>query len=97
MQSPSCLALPDIDCGYVDALTQSPDFQTTFPTIHGPENATLLGAVLSFFVLGAFFGCVANILLGNRFGRRSTLIVGAAGTLIGGARRFTIPLTWTWS
>lgn len=60
-------------------------FQTRFPSIHGPENATLLGATLSFFVLGAFFGCLANIWIGNKVGRRTVLIAGGLGTLVGGA------------
>lgn len=60
-------------------------FQTRFPSIYGPENATLLGATLSFFVLGAFFGCIANIFIGNKFGRRTVLIAGGVGTLIGGS------------
>jgi len=73
------------DQGIANALTQSPDFQTRFPSIYGPENATLLGATLAFFVLGAFFGCLANIWIGNKFGRRTVLIAGGVGTLIGGA------------
>lgn len=48
-------------------------------------NDTLLGATLSFFVLGAFFGCLFNTWIGNKIGRRPLLYVGTVGTLIGGA------------
>lgn len=73
------------DQGIANALTQSVDFQAQFPEIIGPQNATLLGATLSFFVLGAFFGCVFNTFIGNKIGRRILLIIGGVGTLIGGA------------
>lgn len=66
-------------------MTQSPDFQKTFPSLFTPDGATLLGATLAFFVLGAFFGCILNIFIGNRIGRRNLLIIGGVGTLIGGA------------
>lgn len=48
-------------------------------------NSTLLGATLSFFVLGAFFGACFNTWIGNKIGRRPLLYIGTFGTLVGAA------------
>lgn len=49
------------------------------------NNSTLLGATLSFFVLGAFFGAMFNTWIGNKIGRRPLLYIGTTGTLVGAA------------
>ncbi|GAA5883665.1 hypothetical protein JCM16303_004754 [Sporobolomyces ruberrimus] len=71
------------DQGIANALTQSPDFHKTLPTLAGSE--TILGAVLATFVMGAFVGCMAASFIGNRIGRRPFLIFGSIVTLIGAA------------
>lgn len=71
------------DQGIANALTQSPDFHKTLPTLEDSE--TILGAVLATFVLGAFVGCMAASFIGNKVGRRPFLIFASIFTLIGAA------------
>ncbi|GAA5902139.1 uncharacterized protein JCM6883_001308 [Sporobolomyces salmoneus] len=71
------------DQGIANALTQSPDFHKTLPTLETSE--TILGAVLATFVLGAFVGCMAASFIGNRVGRRPFLLFASIFTLIGAA------------
>ncbi|KAI0844503.1 general substrate transporter [Daldinia vernicosa] len=58
----------------------SADFIETFPETKDPA---ISGITSSCFSLGAFFGCLASFLLGDRLGRKKSVYVGLAVNVIG--------------
>ncbi|KAI0009137.1 putative sugar transporter [Xylariaceae sp. FL0662B] len=66
----------------------SADFQNLFPQI---ENGSISGAVTSCFLLGAFVGAIIAFDLGDRAGRKKTIILGHVLNVIGATLQF---LAW---
>ncbi|KAI1167607.1 putative sugar transporter [Nemania serpens] len=60
----------------------SPDFLTIFPAIN---NGNISGAVTSSFFLGAFVGAVLAFILGDKLGRKKTIIAAHVLNTIGAA------------
>ncbi|KAI1177634.1 putative sugar transporter [Nemania sp. FL0916] len=60
----------------------SPDFLRLFPLI---ENGNISGAVTSSFFLGAFIGAILAFILGDKLGRKKTIILGHVLSTIGTA------------
>ncbi|KAI1386409.1 general substrate transporter [Hypoxylon trugodes] len=58
----------------------SADFLETFPETKDPR---ISGITSSCFSLGAFFGCLAAFLLGDRLGRKKSVFVGLVVNIIG--------------
>ncbi|KAI1658037.1 general substrate transporter [Daldinia decipiens] len=58
----------------------SADFIETFPETKDPA---ISGITSSCFSLGAFFGCLASFLLGDRLGRKKSVYVGLVVNVIG--------------
>ncbi|KAI1353501.1 putative sugar transporter [Xylaria sp. FL0043] len=58
----------------------SPDFLNLFPEIN---NGTISGAVTSSFFLGAFVGALAAFILGDKLGRKKTIIAGHVLNTVG--------------
>ncbi|KAI0840968.1 general substrate transporter [Hypoxylon sp. FL0890] len=58
----------------------SADFLEIFPETKVPD---ISGITSSCFSLGAFFGCLASFLLGDRLGRKKSIYVGLAVNVIG--------------
>lgn len=70
------------DLGFMGSLTTSTEFLNQF----GDPNASLLGFLISAYEVGAMFGALAVFLLGDRFSRRTNILVGsvviAAGAIL---------------
>lgn len=64
-------------------MTQNADFFIKFPRLKGDE--TVLGVVLALFVLGAMAGCLTTSAIGNRMGRRPSLLIATVLAIIGAA------------
>ncbi|KAI0201899.1 putative sugar transporter [Astrocystis sublimbata] len=60
----------------------SPDFMRLFPELN---NGTISGAVTSSFFLGAFVGAVVAFVLGDKLGRKKTIIAGHILNTVGAA------------
>ncbi|KAI0400474.1 putative sugar transporter [Xylaria palmicola] len=60
----------------------SPDFLNLFPEIN---NGNISGAVTSSFFLGAFVGAILAFGLGDKLGRKNTIIAGHVLNTVGGA------------
>ncbi|KAI2624202.1 general substrate transporter [Hypoxylon sp. NC1633] len=58
----------------------SADFIETFPRTNDPG---ISGITSSCFSLGAFFGCLASFLLGDRLGRKKSVYVGLTFNVVG--------------
>ncbi|KAI0387868.1 general substrate transporter [Hypomontagnella monticulosa] len=58
----------------------SADFVKIFPQT---KNPAISGITSSCFSLGAFFGCLASFLLGDRLGRKKSVFVGLVLNLVG--------------
>ena len=59
--------------------------QDFLDTLHldGPQNTSLLGTVTAIYDVGCFFGAVIAFWLGEKLGRRKTVLVGTAIMTIG--------------
>ncbi|KAI1377746.1 general substrate transporter [Hypoxylon crocopeplum] len=68
------------DQGIFAGVLISPDFLAIFPETKDPS---ISGITSSCFSLGAFFGCVASFLLGDRLGRKKSVYVGLAVNVLG--------------
>jgi MFS family permease len=67
------------DLGVIAAVVASETFKSQFD-----PNTSEEGLVVSMFTAGAFFGAGAGGTLGDRIGRRGTIVVGAIVFLLGG-------------
>ncbi|RTE83952.1 hypothetical protein BHE90_001505 [Fusarium euwallaceae] len=67
------------DLGVIAAVVASETFRSQFD-----PNTSEEGLVVSMFTAGAFFGAGAGGTLGDRIGRRGTIVVGAVVFLLGG-------------
>lgn len=61
-------------------IINNPPFQETF---HKP-SASLLGTIVAIYELGCFAGAIATALVGERLGRRMSILLGAV-VMLGGA------------
>ncbi|KAI1848647.1 hypothetical protein JX265_011501 [Neoarthrinium moseri] len=67
----------------------SSDFQQLFPQT---ADANISGIVTSCFLLGAFFGAIMAFILGDKLGRKRTIIIGHCFNFIGATLQF---LSWS--
>ena len=58
------------------------DFLDTL-NLRGPEHTSILGTVVALYDVGCFFGAVAAFSLGERLGRKKTILVGTSIMTIG--------------
>lgn len=65
-------------------------FTTQFPEIDTTEggaggSASLQGTVVAIYEIGCFFGAIIALLIGEKFGRRKTIMLGCLILCLGGA------------
>ena len=60
----------------------TPDFLDTLH-LDGPQNTSLLGTVTAIYDVGCFFGAVIACWLGEKLGRKKTILVGTTIMTIG--------------
>ena len=76
---------------FLGGVTSYPSFYTLFPEINTStttgaiktHNSLIRGTAVSSLNLGAILGCLSTMYLGNRLGRRWTIMCGAIVTLAG--------------
>lgn len=75
--------LPDpSDLGIKGGVIVTPDFLDTL-NLNGPENTSLVGTVTAIYDVGCFFGAVISFWLGEKLGRKKTVLVGTSIMTIG--------------
>lgn len=57
--------------------------------LNGPERTSLLGTVTAIYDIGCFFGAVAAFSLGERLGRKKTVILGTSTMAVGALLQIT--------
>lgn len=62
-------------CPCTGGVIVTQDFLDTLK-LNGPENTKLLGTVTAIYDVGCFFGAVAAFSLGERLGRKKTILLG---------------------
>ena len=60
----------------------TPDFLQTLK-LEGPENTSLIGTVTAIYDVGCFFGAIAAFSLGERLGRKKTILLGTTIMSVG--------------
>ncbi|CAF9934910.1 MAG: hypothetical protein HETSPECPRED_009404 [Heterodermia speciosa] len=70
------------DRGVLGGVIVTPDFLDTLK-LNGPENTSLVGTVTALYDVGCFFGAVAAFSLGERLGRKKSILVGTTVMSIG--------------
>ncbi|KAI5204437.1 general substrate transporter [Aureobasidium subglaciale] len=70
------------DMSVMGGIITEPAFTSVFPSMN---DATIQGVVIASFELGALVGALSCLDIGDRLGRRSTVWVGMAFMLVGGA------------
>lgn len=70
------------DQGVFGGVIVTPDFLDTL-NIAGPEHTSLLGTVTALYDVGCFFGAVAAFSLGERLGRKKSILLGTTVMSIG--------------
>lgn len=77
------------DQGVFSGLLTGPGFTRQFPQINttsgGHGSSSLQGTVVAIYEIGCFFGAILTFLIGERLGRRWTIILGCAVLSIGAA------------
>lgn len=76
---------------FLGGVTRYESFYTLFPTINTAtttgavkkHNSLIQGASVSCLNLGAAVGCLSTMYLGNKLGRRFTILIGACVALAG--------------
>lgn len=76
---------------FLGGVTRYESFYTLFPTINTAtttgaikkHNSLIQGASVSCLNLGAAVGCLSTMYLGNKLGRRYTIVIGACIALAG--------------
>ncbi|KII95223.1 hypothetical protein PLICRDRAFT_34067 [Plicaturopsis crispa FD-325 SS-3] len=77
------------DQGVMSALLTASQFEKTFPETvvpkdgSKPEHATLQSFLVAIYEIGCLIGALANLWVGDRLGRRRTIILGAVLMIIG--------------
>ncbi|QRV74835.1 Sugar (and other) transporter [Ceratobasidium sp. AG-Ba] len=75
------------DQGVLSALLTAEQFVETFPTtspITGPSNhATLQSLLVAIYEIGCLVGALSNLWVGERLGRRRTIVIGGVIMIIG--------------
>jgi len=75
------------DQGVLSALLTLPAFINVFPQtaagFNGPHAATLQSFLVASYLVGCFFGALVNIWLGDKIGRKKSLIYAGIGVIIG--------------
>ncbi|KAI5865122.1 general substrate transporter [Durotheca rogersii] len=51
--------------------------------LRGPENTNMLSIITSIYTIGCFLGAVAALLVGERYGRTKTILIGTAIMTVG--------------
>lgn len=70
------------DQGVFGGVIVTPDFLDTL-NLGGPEHTSLLGTVTALYDVGCFFGAVAAFSLGERLGRKKSVLLGTTVMSIG--------------
>ncbi|WOO86312.1 Sugar transporter STL1 [Vanrija pseudolonga] len=74
------------DQGVVGGVDNSHGFLSTFKLdLNKPKDNTMLGTIVSMYDIGAFIGSILCSLVGERIGRRYSLLVGTLVMLVGTA------------
>lgn len=75
------------DQGVMSSLLTLDSFEKTFPQVvvddAHPNHATLQSFVVAVYELGCLFGALVNLKLGDKIGRRKTIILGGSIMIIG--------------
>ncbi|CAF9934723.1 hypothetical protein IMSHALPRED_009819 [Imshaugia aleurites] len=70
------------DQGVFGGVIVTPDFLDTL-NLSGPEHTSLLGTVTALYDVGCFFGAVAAFSIGERLGRKKSVLLGTTVMSIG--------------
>ncbi|KAL9068627.1 MAG: hypothetical protein Q9161_006065 [Pseudevernia consocians] len=70
------------DQGVFGGVIVTPDFLDTL-NLSGPEHTSLLGTVTALYDVGCFFGAIAAFSLGERLGRKKSVLLGTTVMSIG--------------
>ncbi|KAM0795019.1 general substrate transporter [Usnea florida] len=70
------------DQGVFGGVIVTPDFLNTL-NLGGPEHTSLLGTVTALYDVGCFFGAVAAFSLGERLGRKKSVLLGTTVMSVG--------------
>ncbi|KAL2142357.1 hypothetical protein VTI28DRAFT_1249 [Corynascus sepedonium] len=78
------------DQGVMSGLLTGKAFTAQFPEIDTTEggaggSASLQGTVVAIYEIGCFFGAIIALLIGEKFGRRKTIMLGCLILCLGGA------------
>ncbi|KAI0347352.1 general substrate transporter [Trametopsis cervina] len=72
------------DQGVMSALLSAPQFEKVFPTtVIGSNHATLQSFVVAIYEIGCLVGALSNLWLGDRIGRRKTIVLGGSIMIVG--------------
>ncbi|KAH8118587.1 general substrate transporter [Phellopilus nigrolimitatus] len=74
------------DQGVMSALLTANQFEKVFPqtvTTTGPNHATLQSFVVAIYEIGCLMGALSNLWVGDKLGRRRTIIIGGIIMIIG--------------
>ena len=70
------------DQGVFGGVIVTPDFLDTL-NLNGPENTSTIGTVTAIYDIGCFFGACIAVWLGEKLGRRNTVLVGTTIMTVG--------------
>ncbi|KAH8111654.1 general substrate transporter [Phellopilus nigrolimitatus] len=76
------------DQGVMSSLLTLPRFEEVFPQVvvaTGPNHATLQSFVVAVYELGCLIGALSNLFVGDKLGRRKTIILGGSIMIVGAA------------
>ncbi|KAL3450525.1 general substrate transporter [Aspergillus insuetus] len=76
------MALFGYDQGVFGGVIVTEDFLSTF-YLKGPEHTSLLGTVTAIYDVGCFFGAITAVYIGERLGRRRSILCGTVTMSIG--------------
>ena len=73
------------DQGLMSGIITASQFEETFPAVKGTDrHATVVqGAVTSCYEIGCFFGALTSLWIGEKYGRRPMVIIGASILIVG--------------
>lgn len=57
--------------------------------LEGPSNTNVLSIVNSIYILGCFFGAIVAFTVGERLGRKKTILVGTTTMTVGAVLQTT--------
>jgi MFS family permease len=91
--SSSCQGLLLIPLGVFSGVVISQDYLDTLD-LNGPSKTNTLAIITSIYDIGCFLGAIVAFTIGERYGRKNTILIGSAIMTVGAVLQtsaFTIP------